>query len=56
MDEVRRLELLRLMDEQRGEILYDIARAKVGLARMEKALLDVQDAIQDLIDEKGTIE
>lgn len=48
MDEVRRLEMMRLLDEQRGDLLYDISRTRVGLARMEAELLRIGDAIKDL--------
>lgn len=48
MDEVRRLEMMRLLDEQRGDLLYDISRTRVGLARMEADLMRIEDARSEL--------
>lgn len=51
MDADRKAQLERLLDEQRGDMLYDISRARVGLARMESELLRIEDAISELKDE-----
>lgn len=48
MDATRRAQTLRMLDEQRGDLLYDMSRAKVGLARMEAELLRIEDAMDDL--------
>lgn len=48
MDANRKAQMLRLLDEQRGDMLYDLSRVKVGLARMEAELLRIEDAISEL--------
>lgn len=48
MDANRKAQLLRLLDEQRGDLLYDISRTRVGLARMEAELIRIDDVISEL--------
>lgn len=48
MTEARRLEMIRLLRERRGDVLYDMSHAKVGLARLERELIEIEDAMQDL--------
>ena len=48
MDANRKAQMLRLLDEQRGDMLYDLSRVKVGLARMEADLIRIEDAISEL--------
>lgn len=57
MKEARRLEMIRLLKERRGDVLFDISHAKIALGRLERELIEIEDAMQDLEnDEKGTIE
>ncbi|MET3658491.1 hypothetical protein [Sporosarcina psychrophila] len=48
MDANRKAQMLRLLKEQRGDLLYDLSRVKVGQARMEAELLRIEDAISEL--------
>lgn len=51
-------QVLRLLVEQEGDLMYDISRARVGLARLEAELLRTRDAINDIrskvVDTKGS--
>lgn len=51
MDEVRKAQMRRMLEEQRGDLLYDMSRTRVGLARMESDLLRIEDAINELDNE-----
>lgn len=51
MDAMRLAQMRRMLEEQRGDLLYDISRTRVGLARMEADLLRIEDAIRELDDE-----
>lgn len=48
MDANRKAQLERLLEEQEGDLCYDISRARVGLARMEAELLRIRDARSEL--------
>ncbi|MGN7387757.1 hypothetical protein [Sporosarcina sp. SAFN-015] len=48
LTEARRLEMLRLLTERRGELLFDISHAKIALGRLERELIEIEDAMQDL--------
>ena len=54
MSESRRIELRRLLEQRRGEALYDISRLRVEIGRCERELIEIEDAMQDLNnDDKG---
>lgn len=42
----------RLLVEQEGDLMYDISRAKIALARLEAELLRTRDAISDIRSEQ----
>lgn len=48
MDATRLAQTLHMLEEQRGDLLYDMSHAKIGLARMEAELLRIEDAISEL--------
>ncbi|MCG7345344.1 hypothetical protein MHZ92_14490 [Sporosarcina sp. ACRSL] len=57
MTEARRIEMLRLLEQRKGEVMYDRSHAKIVLQRLERELIEIEDAMQDLQnDAKGTIE
>lgn len=37
-----------MLEEQRGDLLYDRSHVKIGLARIEAELVRIEDAIDDL--------
>lgn len=52
MDATRLAQTLRMLEEQRGDLLFDMSHAKIGLARMEAELLRIEDAISELKTER----
>lgn len=48
MTDARRAEMLRLLEERRGDVLYDISHARIALGRLERELIEIEDAMQDL--------
>lgn len=48
MTEARRTELLRLLHIRKAELQYDLSRAKIMQAQIEREMIETEDAIQEL--------
>ncbi|WP_060210530.1 hypothetical protein [Sporosarcina koreensis] len=48
MSEARRLETLRYLEQRRSDVKFDLSHLKIAEARLERELIEIEDAMQDL--------